>query len=96
MAVGTGESILGEPHPGGCTTGSQAGRPLKKHEQSMRPEVLAQWLYCSAKDAPMFLPKDGRCWYCYADVFGKGGYTMQDAKSRVLTGCPYCRKSWDD
>ena len=59
--------------------------------------VKVQEEYCKNNDAPMFAPKNGYCYVCGKKIFGgEYGYTMKDASSRLITGCPYCHASFCD
>ncbi len=72
---------------------------LKESEMWERPEdknVSAQRKYCFDHDAPMFLSYDGRCFSCGAYVFGPRGIPPAEAGKRLITGCPYCQRSFCD
>lgn len=67
----------------------------------------AQAEYCKRTNAPHFAPKDGRCWRCGKDIYAPievkygdktytHGITVEEAESRLVTGCPHCNRSYCD
>jgi hypothetical protein len=58
--------------------------------------AAAQRRYCAAKSLPMFAPSDGRCGWCHGDIDGKGRYSVEEAGSGMITGCPICHRSFCD
>ena len=65
-----------------------------------RKAAMAQRDYC--RDGPMFAPSDGICYRCgksiYMPIKGRdgmvSGYTVEQAGSRRITGCPHCNYSF--
>lgn len=60
--------------------------------------IKAQRDYCDRKGAPYFAPLyDGRCFSCYANIFAAPhGISVEEAGSRLITGCPYCGRTYVD
>lgn len=59
--------------------------------------IKAQKEYCNKHNYPLFIPIDGICWRCSSNIFyGERGYTMEDAKSHLITGCRKCGCSFCD
>lgn len=58
--------------------------------------VKAQTEYTKRKKLPLFAPTNGRCEYCFSYIYGESGYTIEDARERLITGCPHCCKSFCD
>lgn len=56
----------------------------------------AQKNYCNTHDAPQFAPTSGYCFHCGNPIYGGRGYSLEQAKSTLITGCPFCRKSYCD
>lgn len=62
----------------------------------------AQAAYCDEHELPMFAPADGHCPRCgyniYLPVNGSHsavmGITVEEAGSRLITGCPICNYSF--
>lgn len=36
----------------------------------------------------------GICPSCGCDIYGNGGYTAEDAAKELITGCPFCHRSY--
>jgi hypothetical protein len=53
----------------------------------------AQLAYCRAKGFPHFAPTN-RCWNCGRNIYDR--ITLDRAKSDLITGCPYCCRSYCD
>ena len=59
--------------------------------------IKAQEEYCEQRKVPHFAPYSGRCYSCGKDIYSAPyGYTVEYAKNRLITGCPYCRASYVD
>ena len=57
----------------------------------------AQRQYCRANSVPMFAPTTGFCPNCGRNIYdGPYGYTEAKAGSTLITGCPYCHRSYVD
>lgn len=55
--------------------------------------IQAQKKYCEERGAPHFAPYDGRCYRCGRQIYGGGGWNLDDAK-KLITGCPHCHYSF--
>lgn len=53
----------------------------------------AQRNYCKGKNAPHFAPAD-KCWSCGQHIYDK--ISVERAGAGLITGCPYCCKSYCD
>lgn len=58
--------------------------------------IAAQRNYCEQHNAPHFAPFDGVCYVCSQHIYQPGGYTLQYATDRLITGCPFCGYSYCD
>lgn len=57
----------------------------------------AQKKYCSEHGWPSLIPDDGFCPWCGENIFkGRYGIGLETAGSRLITSCPWCRKSFCD
>lgn len=66
----------------------------------------AQAEYCNENKAPHFAPKSGVCWNCNKNIYEElphkyhssimCGISIEEAKSRLVTGCPHCNRSYCD
>ena len=43
-----------------------------------------------------FAPSSGYCFHCNKNVYDVGGISVEEAGSRVTTGCPFCHSSFID
>ena len=60
--------------------------------------IILQKQYCYTKKIPLFIPPDGVCYNrkCRKNIFNRGGYTVHEAASTHITGCPFCYDTWCD
>ena len=58
--------------------------------------------YCSETERPLFAPHDGICYNCGRNIYlptngPRGavlGITVEEASTRLVTGCPHCHYSF--
>ena len=58
--------------------------------------ITAQKEYCESKSLPHFAPSDGYCPNCHNPIYITGGYPVEYAKMHLITGCPFCKRSFCD
>ena len=58
--------------------------------------IAAQTAYCKEHSLPHFAPSNGYCFRCGLQIYGKNGISVEEAGTRLITGCPYCRASYCD
>ena len=59
--------------------------------------VDVQSVYCDANSRPIFAPRSGICPWCCTNIFmPKYGFTLFDAATRHITGCPFCHHTFCD
>lgn len=59
--------------------------------------MVAQQFYCTLKGSPQFAPYDGQCPTCGFQIYDPpNGYSVEYASTHMITGCPYCRRSFVD
>ncbi len=63
-------------------------------EDEIRDKINAQKIYCKNRKVPFFAPKDGVCESCHRQIFNR--ISLDFASQRLITGCPYCHKSYVD
>lgn len=56
----------------------------------------AQEAYCERTGSPHFAPESGICYSCGRNIYGLRGVTVEEAGSRLVTGCPFCNVSYCD
>lgn len=64
----------------------------------------AQYLYCKTNKLPHFAPDDGICWDCHQNIYSENGRTrygekthgisVESAGNHLITGCPFCSRSY--
>lgn len=55
--------------------------------------------FCEARGWPNFAATGtsfGRCPECHNNIYGANGYSVQYASRALITGCPYCGRSFTD
>lgn len=54
----------------------------------------AQLAFCEAQKVPFFVPPSGVCYACRQNVYDR--HTIGGAGTHLITGCPFCHKSFVD
>lgn len=54
----------------------------------------AQDKMCDERKLPHFAPLSGTCFYCGKNIYADGGISVKEASTRLITGCPYCGRSY--
>lgn len=71
------------------------------------PEAIkAQEKFCDKNEYPCFAPDDGICWDCHQNIYSENGITRygrkthgiseESAGNHLITGCPFCSRSYCD
>lgn len=77
---------------------------LKKYFNAEKARA-AQMRYCQEHEVPLFAPADGQCGFCGHNIYEPtfdlstghaNGYTVEEAATRLITGCPYCNHTFVD
>lgn len=55
---------------------------------------LAQQKYAKEKKLPLFAPLSGKCWSCGRNIYN--AISLEEASTRLITGCPYCHRTYCD
>jgi hypothetical protein len=55
----------------------------------------AQIEYCKKNSVPHFAPT-GNCWCCGNNIFKERGVSVEEAGRELITGCPFCHRSYCD
>lgn len=79
---------------------------------NVQARIKAQAEYCERTGAPHFAPKSGICWSCKSNIYEKkektynkgteyeqtveSGISIEQASSKLVTGCPHCNRSYCD
>lgn len=67
----------------------------RKKEAPWYNIYTAQKKYCISNGYPVFAPSDGICHSCHKNIYqGARAITLQEASSKLITGCPYCSTSY--
>lgn len=69
----------------------------------IRKSCEAQAKYLRDTGTPDFPPANGRCWRCGKNIYEqidhgtyKSGISVEEASTRLVTGCPHCHRSYVD
>jgi len=68
----------------------EADELLKRQSEKLE-KIEAQKEYCKNNDLPFFAPYTV-CPNCKRDIWDK--ITLEQAKTELITGCPYCNRSY--
>ena len=64
------------------------------HDSEDRVQLIRkQAEYCEQNNLPVFIDNDGRCANCGSDIFLDAS-TRDKADHALITGCPFCFKSF--
>ena len=65
--------------------------------------IEAQNKYCKDNSVILFAPYDGECFCCGRQIYEPRklgdeirGYTIKEASETLITGCPFCHRSYVD
>jgi len=59
--------------------------------------IWQQKEYCKRNNLPYFAPANGICFKCHNQIYaGPAAITPEEAGTTLVTGCPYCRRSYVD
>lgn len=61
-------------------------------EQETLEKIRLQEEYCKKKQIPFFAPKTESSWCCGRNIWAK--ISKDKASSDLVTGCPYCCRSY--
>lgn len=65
-----------------------------KPEKTNDEKLVAQRHYCKVNELPYFAPDDGICWHCGENIYKY--IRFEKASSELITGCPFCMRSYCD
>ena len=65
-----------------------------KPEKTNDEKLAAQRHYCKVNELPYFAPDYGICWYCGENIYKY--ISFEKASSELITGCPYCFRTYCD
>jgi hypothetical protein len=57
-------------------------------------KIVMQKRFCDTKGYPHFAPSDGVCYWCDRQIYDK--ISVEIAQGNLITGCPWCHKSYCD
>lgn len=63
-------------------------------EQLIKKKIEAQKQYCAKTKSPHFAPSSGCCFKCGRQIYKS--ISMEAASKSLVTGCPFCHKSYCD
>jgi len=65
-----------------------------QEKMTVEQKLAAQVEYCRVNKLPLFVPANGICWKCNKQIFDAIG--DRRASTELITGCPYCSRSFCD
>jgi len=63
---------------------------------NIQEAIKVQKEYCEKTGSPHFAPYTGGCYKCRRNIYGEGGYSVEYASKGLVTGCPFCNRSYCD
>jgi len=61
-------------------------------QEKIEAKRAAQREYCRDMHYPHFAPSDGKCRYCGKQIYER--ISLKTAGSQLITGCPWCNRSY--
>jgi len=61
-------------------------------EATVQEKIEAQREYRKRTGSPCFAPDNGICWRCSRQIFN--AISLESASNHLVTGCPYCHRSY--
>ena len=55
-------------------------------------KIASQKVYCESKGCWGYSPTDGVCGFCGRQIYER--ITLERAESEMVTGCPFCNRSF--
>ena len=71
-------------------------KQMTVEELSSAEKVNNQLQMCKEKGYPDFIPKGGICWKCHKQVYDHEKYKGKTGAEELVTGCPFCFRSYCD
>ena len=65
---------------------------VKTMVETISEKITAQKTYCETNGLPMFAPTN--CYFCHRNIYEQ--ISLKKASSELITGCPYCHRSYID
>ena len=63
-------------------------------DEEIKKKLEAQARLQKEKDWPDFAPKNGICFNCRSQIYE--AISLEKASTKLITGCPYCNRSYCD
>ena len=58
----------------------------------IQKKIDAQIKYCLENKLPLFMSRSGLCWACHGQLMNY--YSLEYVSNNLITGCPYCHRSF--
>lgn len=65
---------------------------MSEYRKMIKRKIEAQEKFCGGINSPFYAPRNGICWRCGKQIFDMIDVTM--AGSKIVSGCPYCHRSY--
>jgi hypothetical protein len=84
----------------------ERGRIKMAETYDISRATKAQEKYCAEKGYPHFAPQSGKCFSCGQNIYSEKGRTrsrkewngisVERASKELITGCPFCNRTYCD
>ena len=61
---------------------------------NIEESIKVQKEYQQKTGSPDFAPSTGICWKCKRNIYGENGISVEEARTQLVTGCPFCHRSY--
>ena len=66
---------------------------------NIKEAIKAQEQFCDKNEYPCFAPGNGICWSCHQNIYSENGkkthgISVESAGNYLITGCPFCSRSY--
>lgn len=87
------DDVIAEAKRLASVAGAWVERMIGSATPEKKSKVMAQLIYCRDKHVPFFAPLN-RCSSCGRDVWDR--VSLEAAGRELITGCPFCNRSYCD
>ena len=68
----------------------------KEHLKELAKKNPKDWMAESFARGIGFAPVSGVCYRCHKNIYSEDGISVEQASKELVTGCPFCHRSYVD
>lgn len=75
---------------------SKAVKAQEEYLKKLAVEHPEDWMAPNFAKGKGFAPRSGYCYSCGKNIYEEGGISVEKAGKELITGCPFCHRSYVD